>query len=140
MSIFSKIFGRKEPPTRIDPVFGIIKFENALWSHIPPQREAGFMVIIDAPESGGPSDSQRGFFQKINTELSIWIGRARQHDKEKSEAGFDVIALDVYSVIIGNEQDTLANQFTIELCDENAFKIHGVRFKGSVPVEYYCDD
>lgn len=97
MSILGSLFKKKPVITADDPVFGHITFQQGIWTFIPNPPTDGFMVSVDAPESG-PSQLQRDFFQKVRAILSNFERRARDFIRSRVEAGVDVSLLSVYSV------------------------------------------
>ena len=139
MSIFGSLFKKKPAVAADDPVFGHIAFEQGIWTFIPNPPTEGFMITVDAPESG-PSQLQRDFFQKIRTSLADFEQRAREFMRSRVDAGVEVSSLSVYSVEIGSDDESRQQRFVLEMCDAEAIVIHRVSFSGSEPEDYGYDD
>src|SRR5262245_45757597 len=137
MSIFS-LFKKKPVIAADDPVFGHIALEHGIWTFIPNPPTEGFMITVDAPESG-PSQLQRDFFQKVRASLTEFEQRARDFMRSRVESGVEVSRLSVYSVEIGSEEETRQQRFVLEMSDEEAIVIHRVSFSGSEAVDYGYD-
>ena len=129
MSIFGSLFKKKPVIAADDPVFGHITFEQAIWTFIPNPPTEGFMITVDAPESG-PSQLQRDFFQKVRASLPDFEQRARDCMRSRADAGVEVSSLSVYSVEIGCDDESRQQRFVF----------HRVSFSGSEPVDYGYDD
>ncbi len=56
------------------------------------------------------------------------------------DSAVEVSRLSVYSIEIGNEDETRQHRFVLEMSDANAIVIHRVTFSGSEAVEYGYDD
>ena len=139
MSLFGSLFKKKRVIAADDPVFGHITFERGIWTFIPNPPTEGFMITVDAPESG-PSQLQRDFFQKIRTSLSDFERRARDFMRSRVDLGVEVSSLSVYSVEIGSDDESRQQRFVLEMSDTEAIVIHRVSFSGSEAVNYGYDD
>ena len=139
MSFFRRLFKKKSVIAADDPVFGHIAFEQGIWKFIPNSPTEGFMITVDAPESG-PSQLQRDFFQTIRSGVSEFEQRARDFMWSQVDAGVDVSRLSVYSVEVGSDAECQRESFVLEMCDENATIIHRVSFSDFEPVAYGFDD
>ena len=138
MSIFGSLFKKKPVNAADDPVFGHITFEQAIWTFIPNSPTEGFMITVDAPESG-PSQLQRDFFQRVRASLPDFERRAREFMRSRVDAGIDVSRLSVYSVDIGGDDESRQERFVLEMCDAEAIVIHRVSFSGSEAIDYGYD-
>jgi hypothetical protein len=138
MSNFGSLFKKKPVVAADDPVFGRITFEQGIWTFIPNPPTEGFMITVDAPESG-PSQLQRDFFQTIRASLSDFEQRARDFMRSRVDAGVEVSSLSVYSVEVGSDEESRQQRFVLEMCDAEAIVIHRVSFSGSEAVDYGYD-
>ena len=139
MSIFGSLFEKKPVIAADDPVFGHITFEQGIWTFIPNPPTEGFMITVDAPESG-PSQLQRDFFQKIRASLADFERRARDFMRSRVDPGIEVSSLSVYSVEVGSDDESRQQRFVLEMSDADAIVIHRVSFSGGEPVDYGYDD
>ncbi len=139
MSFFDSLFKKKPIIAADDPVFGPITFEQGIWTFIPKPPTEGFMITVDAPETG-PTQLQRDFFQKLCSRLPQFEPRARDFMRSRVDAGVDVSRLSVYSVGIGSDAESRRESFVLEMSDEEAIIIHRVSFAGSEPVDFGFDD
>ena len=139
MGIFHSLFQKKPVVAADDPLFGHITFEQGIWTFIPNPPTEGFMITVDAPESG-PSQLQRDFFQKVRASLPDFEQRARDFMRSRVDAGVEVSSHSVYSVEIGSDDESRQQRFVLEMCDAEAIVIHRVSFSGSEPVDYGYDD
>lgn len=139
MSIFRSLFKKKKLIASDDAVFGHITFERGIWTFIPNPPADGFMITVDAPESG-PSQLQRDFFQKVRARLSDFEQSARDYMQSRVDAGVDVSRLSVCSIEIASDAESQRESFVLEMCDVDAFIIHRVSFIGTEPVDYGFDD
>jgi hypothetical protein len=139
MSILDRLFKKKPTIESDDLVFGRITFDQGIWTFIPNPPVAGFMITIDAPETG-PTPEQRAFFQHIRSRLGEFELRARDFMRSRVDAGVDVSRLATYSVEIGSAEDTGRREFVLELSDSDAIVIHRVTFRADEAVEYGFDD
>jgi hypothetical protein len=139
MSILDRLFKKKPAIEMDDPVFGRISFDQGFWTFIPNPPAAGFMITIDARETG-PTPEQRAFFQHISSRLGKFEERARDFMRSRVDAGVDVSRLSTYSVEIGSADDTGRREFVLELSDSDAIVIHRVTFRADEAVEYRFDD
>ncbi len=139
MNIFGSLFKKKPVLAADDPAFGRITFEQDIWTSIPTPAVNGFMIAVDAPESG-PSQLQRDFFQKVRARLSEHEQRAREFMRSRVDAGVDVSRLSVYSVEVGSDAECQREGFVLEMSDADAVVIHRVSFAGIEPVDYRLDD
>lgn len=139
MSIFGRLFKKKSVIAVDDPVFGYVTFEQAIWTFVPNPPTEGFMITVDAPETG-PSQLQRDFFQMIRASLPECERVAREFMRSRVDAGVEVSSLSVYSVEIGSDDETRQAGFVLEMCDAEALVIHRVSFSGSEAVDYGYDD
>jgi hypothetical protein len=139
MSIFGSLFKKKPVVEADDPVFGHLTYEQGIWTFIPKPPTGGFMITVDAPETG-PTELQRGFFQRIRSRLSEFEQRARDFMRSRVDTGVDVSRLSVYSVEIGSDTESQRELFVLEMCDKDASIIHRVSFTGTEPVDYGFDD
>src|SRR4051794_23581240 len=114
MSIFDHLFGKKSAIALDDPVFGPITFDHCIWTFIPNPPTDGFMITIDAPETG-PTTEQRAFFQEVRSQLTDYEQRARDYMRSRVDGGVDVSLLSTYSVDIGSAEETARRQFVLEL-------------------------
>lgn len=138
MGFLGNLFKRKPVITADDPVFGHITFEQGIWTYIPNPPTQGFMITVDAPESG-PSQSQRDLIQKIRSGLSDFEQCARDYIGSRVDPGVEVSHLSVYSVAVGSEEETRQQEFVFEMSDEEAVVIHRVTFSGSKAIDYGYD-
>jgi hypothetical protein len=138
MSVFT-LFRKKAIIRADDPAFGHITFERGIWAFIPSPQTEGFMITVDAPESG-PSQLQRDFFQNIRARLSEFEQHARDFMRSRVDTGVEVSRLSVYSVAVGNEEETRQRRFVLEMSDPDAHVIHRVTFSGNDAVDYGYDD
>lgn len=139
MSIFRSLFKKKPSIEADDPVFGHITFERGIWTFIPSPPTEGFMINVDAPETG-PSQLQRDFFQKIRSRLSDFGQLARDYMLSRVDEGVDLSHLSVYSVEIGSDDESRRESFVLEMSDDEAIVIHRVSFSGGTAVDYGYDD
>jgi hypothetical protein len=139
MNLFEKWLNKRPAVEADDAVFGHITYEHGIWTFVPKSPAEGFMIMVDAPESG-PSEAQRGVFLKIRVSLSDFERRARDYLQSRVDPGIDVSRLSVYSVEIGNDDESLRESFVLEMTDEDASIIHRVTFAGCEPVGYEFDD
>jgi len=139
MNLFGSLFKKKMVIASDDRVFGQITFEQGIWTFIPNPPTEGFMITVDAPESG-PSQLQRDFFQKVRASLSEFERRTRDFMRSRVEAGVDVSRLSVYSVEVGSDAECQRECFVLEMCDADAIIIHRISFTGTEPVDYGFDD
>jgi hypothetical protein len=136
MSISDWLFKKKPAVELDDPVFGHLTFEQDIWANLP---SADFMITIDAPETG-PTAEQREFFQRVRSRLSDFEQRAREYMRPRVDQTVDVFQLSVYSVEIGNDEQTGRREFVLELSDEDANVIHRVSFRADEATDYGFDD
>jgi hypothetical protein len=139
MSIFDRLFKRKTAISLDDPVFGRLTFEKGIWAFIPNTPTEGFMITVDAPETG-PTPRQRGFFQDVRSRLSHFEQLARDFMRSRVDEGVDVPTLSTYSVEIGSAEETVNREFVLELSDLQALVIHRVSFRAEAAVDYGFDD
>jgi len=139
MRLFGRLFRKKPLVEAHDPVFGRITFEHGLWTFIPAPHAEGFMIAVDAPESG-PSQSQREFFQAVRANLSAFEQRAREFIRSRADSSVDACALAVYSVEVGSDDEVKQARFVLEMSDAAAVVVHRVSFVGDEPVSYGYDD
>ena len=139
MKMFGDLFKKKPVIAAYDPAFGRITLEQGVWTSIPAPPTNGFMITVDAPESG-PSQLQRDFFQKVRGSLSEYELRARDFMRSRVDAGVDVSRLSVYSVEVGSDVECQRGVFVLEMSDPDAIIIHRVSFTGDEPVGYGFDD
>lgn len=85
MSIFGRLFKKKSVIAVDDPVFGYVTFEQAIWTFVPNPPTEGFMITVDAPETG-PSQLQRDFFQMIRASLPECERVAREFMRSRVHA------------------------------------------------------
>ncbi|MFO1492518.1 MAG: hypothetical protein U1F77_01455 [Kiritimatiellia bacterium] len=138
MSIFVNLFKKKPVIAADDPVFGRITFEQGIWAFIPKSPTEGFMITVDASESGR-SQLQRDVFQKIRASLSDFELRARDFMRTRVEPGVEVADLSVYSVEVGSNDESRRQRFVLEMSDSEAIVIHRVSFCGSEAIDYGYD-
>src|SRR6185369_17398197 len=136
MSLFSRFF-KKPAKATDDPVFGHITYEYGLWVYIPKPEATGFMVSVDASESG-PAQSQRDFYLTICANLPEFEGRARDFMRSHADPDIDVSQLSVYSIEIGSDEDCRRQDFVLEMCDKEAHLVHRISFSGKNAVDYGC--
>jgi hypothetical protein len=139
MGFFDILFKKKSAVEVQDPVFGAISLTNGIWGYVPKTSDVGFLVTVDAPETG-PTDRQRDLFQRIRSSLSDFEHRARDFIRPRVDESVDATRLSVYSVEIGNDDETARQQFVLELSDEDADVIHRVIFRAGEPVDYGFDN
>jgi hypothetical protein len=139
MSFLSHIFKKKAELVLHDSVFGDIKYNNGTWCHIPELLVGGYMISIDAPESG-PDNLQKRLFQKIVKDLPDYEKKAKDYINETEVEELDVNLLSIYSIEIGNVIEVQRELFVLELSDSDAHTIHRVTFQGSGILEYECED
>jgi hypothetical protein len=137
--MFGKLFEKRKVIEADDPVFGRLSYDQDIWSHVPKKPAEGFMITVDASESG-PTQLQRDFFQKTRSSLSNFERLARNFMRSRVEQGIDVSRLSVYSVEIGNDDKCRRESFVLEMSDQKAIIIHRVSFSGGKPVDYGFDD
>jgi hypothetical protein len=139
MSIFGNLFKKKPVIELQDPVFGLITYIQGIWTFLPTKTEDGFMIVVDGPETG-PSDQQRSFFKQLRSGLPEYERRARDYMKSRVEQSVDVSQLSTYAVQLGDDEETRAEEFLLELSDKDAFIIHRVSFRAGQAVDYGFDD
>lgn len=139
MSLLSKLF-KKSPTIELrDPTFGHISYDRGIWTFLPMKPEDGFMIGVDAPESG-PTEQQRMFFSQVRAEWKEYERRARDYMTPLVEINVVVSRLSTYSVQISDDDATQREEFVLELSDEDAFIVHRVAFRAGQPVDYGFDD
>jgi hypothetical protein len=114
-------------------------YEQGIWTFLPIPAAAGFMVTVEASESG-PTEVQRNFFLTIRDGLADCELRARDFLRSRVDAGVDVSQLAVYSIEIGSDAECRGETFVLEMSDADASVIHRVSFRGSQPQCYGFDD
>jgi hypothetical protein len=139
MGLFGSLFKKKPVVAIDDPVFGHITFDQGIWTFIPDPPNDGFMITVDAPDSG-PSQVQRDFFQTVRAGLPEFEQRARDFMRSRIDEGLQVSTLSVYSVEVGRDDECQQRSFVLEMSDSDAIVIHRVSFSGSEPIEYTYDD
>ena len=139
MSIFGSLLKKKPVFAADDPVFGRITFEQGIWTFIPNPPTEGFMITVNAPESG-PTQMQRDFFEKVRASLPDLERRACGFMRSRVDAGVEVSRLSVYSVEIGRDDESRQQRFVLEMSDADAIVIHRVSFSDGEPVDYGYDD
>ena len=139
MSIFGSLFKKKPVIAADDPVFGHITFEQGIWTFTPNPPTEGFMITVDAPESG-PSQLQRDFFQKVRASLPDLERRARDFMRSRVDPGIEGSSLSAYSVEVGSDDESRQQRFVLEMSDADAIVIHRVSFSSGEPVDYGYDD
>lgn len=122
-----------------DPVFGRLTYERGGWVCVPHGADDGFMVSVEAPECG-PSQVQRDIFSGVRTGLAELEQQARKYVASLVDATIDVSTLTVYSVEIGDDEESGRGWFVLELADDEAEVVHRVEFRGDEPVGYAADD
>ena len=139
MNLFKSLLGRKEPLRISDPVFGDLTREHDLWIQTLKQSGPGYMVIVDAPESG-PSLTQQAFFKEVASTLPHMerdaIEFARLHAGEET----DMSALSIYALEIGPDSEVDARKFVMELAGPDQVLIHRVSFEAGKPTHITHDD
>lgn len=138
MSFLDSFFKKKPVVEADDAIFGHITYDRGIWTFIPKPPADGFMITVDAPESG-PSQLQRSFFQKIHSGLLKFEDRARAFIDSHIDERIDKSRLSVYSVEIGSDIECSLERFVLEMCFEDAIIIHRVSFAGTEAVEYGFD-
>ena len=138
MSLFDALFKKKPVVAADDPVFGHITCDQGIWTFIPNPPTEGFMITVDAPESG-PSQLQRDLFQMVRASLSDFEQCARDFMRSRVDAGVEVSSLSLYAVEIGCDEESRQQRFVLEMCDAEAILIHRVSFSGIEPVDYGYD-
>ena len=139
MGIFANLFKKKPVIELRDPVFGLLTYDQGIWTFLPTKPEGGFMIGVDAPEAG-PTERQRAFFNQVRSELADYERRARDYLTPRVEPSVTVSRLSTYSVQIGDDVATQRGEFVLELSDDDAFAVHRVSFSEGQPFEYGCDD
>ncbi len=139
MGLFDILFKRKPAVELQDPAFGTLSFAQGIWAYVPKTPDGGFMVTVNAPETG-PTKRQRDFFQRIRSSLPDVEHRARDFIRPRVDESVDATRLSIYSVEIGSDDETARQQFVLELSDEDAIVVHRVLFRAGEPVDYGCDD
>src|SRR4051812_1731879 len=138
MGLFSSVFKKKQVIEVQDPVFGLITYDQGIWTFLPKKPDDGFMIGVDAPEVG-PSDQQRSLFRHVRSELSEYERRARDYITSRVEKSIDVSRLSTYSVQIGNDEETDREEFVLEISDQDAVIVHRVSFTAGQPIDYVFD-
>jgi hypothetical protein len=139
MSLLDHLFKKNPVLEMSDPVFGRITFDQSIWAFTPHPPTEGFMITIDAPETG-PVQEQRKLFQHVRSHLGEFEQCAKEYMRSRVDDGVEVPALTTYSVEIGSAADTARREFVLELSDSDAIIIHRVTFCGTEPVDYGFDD
>lgn len=139
MGFLSNWFKRKRIVTLHDPVFGYITWEQGIWTFLPEKLTEGFMIEIDAPQTG-PTEFQRAFFTRLRPALPEYEQRARDYIARQAEKDVDPAQLTIYAVQIENDEETAHEAFLMELADAEASVVHWVAFRAGQPEEYGCDD
>jgi hypothetical protein len=139
MSILDRLFKMKPSIELDDPVFRHITLDRGIWTFIPNPPTEGFMITVDAPDTG-PTPEQRELFQQIRSQLGEFEQRARDYMRTRVDDGIDVSKLSTYSVAIGSVEDTGRREFVLELSDSDAIIIHCVAFRADEAVDYGFDD
>jgi hypothetical protein len=120
-------------------VFGLITFEQGIWTFLPKKPEDGFMIGVDAPEAG-PTERQRAFFCQVRSELAEYERRARDYMASRVEPSVTVSQLSTYAVQLDDDEATQRGEFTLEMSDDDAFIVHRVSFRAGQPIDYGFDD
>ena len=139
MSIIGRLFKRRQVLELADPVFGQIAFDQGIWTFVPKSPADGFMITVDAPETG-PTAEQRAIFGQFRARVGEFEQRARDYMRPRVDDAVDVSRLSTYSVEIGSGQDTPPQGFVLELSDADGIVIHRVAFRAGEAVDYGCDD
>ena len=139
MSILGRLLKKKPAIELDDPEFGHITFNQGIWTFIPNPPIEGFMIAIDAPETG-PTQEQRTLFQQVRSRLADFEQHAKDYMRSRADHGVDVARLATYSVEIGSADDTARREFVLEMSDLDAIIIHRVTFRGDEAVDYGFDD
>lgn len=138
MGLFSKLF--KKPIIELrDPVFGLITFDQGIWTFLPTKPEDGFMIGVDAPEAA-PTEQQRAFFNLLRSEFAEYERLARDYMTSRVEPSVIVSQLSTYAVQIDDDEATQRGEFTLEMSDDDAFIVHRVSFRAGQPIDYGFDD
>lgn len=139
MSLFRKLFGKKDVLRLADPAFGELTYDRGGWTHIPESRAGGFMISVEAPETG-PSDAQRLFLERLRQCLPSLVQSAKDFIALDTDDKIDVGCLVIYSLGIGTDAEIEAERFVIELTDNDEIEVHRVSFEAGKPTLYSCDD
>lgn len=139
MGFLSNWFKRERIVTLHDPVFGYITWEHGIWTFLPEKLTEGFMIEIDAPQTG-PTELQRSFFTRLRPALPEYEKRARDYIATKAEPGVIPSELTLYAVQIQNDDETRQEAFLLELADAEASVVHWVAFRSGQPEEYGVED
>ncbi len=139
MGLFSKLFKKKSVVELRDPVFGLITYNNGIWTFLPTKPEDAFMIGVDASEAG-PTAQQRAFFCQLRSELAEYERRARDYMASRVEPSVIVSKLSTYAVQIDDDDATHRGEFTLEMSDDDAFIVHRVSFRAGQPIDYGFDD
>jgi len=139
MSLFTNLFKKKPAIALRDPVFGLITYDQGIWTFLPKESEDGFMIGVDAPDAG-PTEWQRAFFSRVRSELAEYERRARDYMASRVEPSVTVSQLSTYSVQIDDDDATQREEFVLELSDDDAFIVHRVSFRAGQPIDYGFDD
>lgn len=139
MGWFNRLFKKKPQVELQDPVFGLIRYDRGIWTFLPTKPEDGFMIGVDAPNTG-PSEQQRAFFSQLSLKLSDYECRARDYMASRVEPSLAVSKLSTYSVQIEADAATQRGEFTLEMSDDDAFIVHRVSFRAGQPIDYGFDD
>ena len=134
----SKLFRKSPVQTLSDPVFGSLERQGDSWVAIPSDPENGFMVIVEAGDSG-PSIRQQRFFERTVANLTRHEAEAKSFIGPQN-AELDLRSLEIYALVIGFEEELERGEFVIELSDKDAHEIHGIYFKWLIPSQYGIDD
>ena len=97
------------------------------------------MITIYAPKSG-PTELQKDFYKRIETNLRILEDRAKEFLLNHNVRGGDVSAFKIYSIEIGDEEEIRKNMYVIEFSDEDANEIYRIQFKKDLPASLAVDD
>lgn len=139
MGWFTKLFQKKPVVELRDPAFGLITFARGIWTFLPTKGEDGFMIGVDAPETG-PTERQRVFFCQVLSELAEYERHARDYMASRVQSSVIVSQLSTYSVQIEDDDATLRGEFTLEMSDDDALIVHRVSFRNGQPIDYGFDD
>ena len=132
MGILNTFFKRKI--TKNNNVFGKLEYERGVWVHMPADLHRGFMVTVCA-DKNGPSEAQELFFNHIVRNIEKYEKKAKEFILTSKYLDH-TDNLSIYSINIGNDDETLNHLFYLEMSDKKAEEIHIITFQDNIPKTY----
>lgn len=118
-----------------DPVFGEIEYYDGYWSSLVLNP---FAVSI-AAGTNGPTEVQRQLYLSVRDNLENHISEAKRYLRENDDT-VDFPEYELYAISIGNEEETAAGRFSLELGYGNFDMVYDVCFERDRAISCIASD